>query len=150
MSTSHIVDFLLEDEGSWDFVSDLTNIDVTGAQENWSSSSATATVSWHLDMDVRKWGVKEFNPVLKEIDVRIVFDDYTYEKESEHDVQIRFNAAQQSERPATEDPKSLAQFYETYTAEAKWEPYQSSNFVSVRPTSMEIDMARRHIVVYFG
>jgi hypothetical protein len=150
VNVSHIVDFLLEDEGSWDFVSDITDIDVTGAAEDWASSNTVATVAWHLDMDVRRWGVKEFNPVVKTVNAVITFDDYSQEQQVEHEVEIRYDSTRQAERPAEEDPKKLAQFYDTYTAEAKRDPYRSSEFAGIRPTSMEIDMARRHITVYFG
>jgi hypothetical protein len=151
VNVANIVDLLLEDEGSWDFVSSITDIDVTNAPSaDWSSSNATASISWHLDMDVRSWGVKEFNPVIKVVDARIIFDDYSQEQESEHEVQIKYDESQQMERPAEEDPKHLAQFYDSYTAEAKRDPYRPSEFAGIRPTSMEIDMARRHIVVYFG
>lgn len=147
---SNIVDLLLEDEGSWDFVSPVGDIDVSGMGDNEASSSASATVAWHLDMDVRRWGVKEFNPVIKSVVAQITVDDYSQEEQTEREVEVKYDSTQQVERPAEEDPKHLAQFYDAFTAEAKRDPYRPSEFAGIRPTSMEIDMTRRHIVVYFG
>lgn len=150
MNALHVANLLLEDEGSWDFVTDVPNVDVSGAPQQLAASSAAATIFWHLDMDVRRWGVKEFNPIIKSINARILFDDYSSEEPTESDVNIQYRSDENVERPSSDDPKELASFYEKYTAEAQWEPHRAMDFVSIRPTSVEINMTRRHIVVYFS
>jgi hypothetical protein len=147
-----LVGVLLED-ANWEFASRLDlgiGTDITGAPEDWALHSGSAEIKWKLDFDVRSFGVKEILPVLLSIDARMLFDDYSKPDESEQEMQIVYSA-EQPDRPHNEaDPKAMADFYQAFTAEAQWNPARQADHTHIYPTSIEIDLAKHHIVVHFG
>lgn len=147
--------FLLEDEGSWDFTTkiDQRNISTTGEADNWYLQSAECVVEWHLDMDVRSWGLKEANPVIKsvrllleyEVDNELEGGQNTYET-----VEINYPSAEAPlPQGAPGDVKSAAMRYGAHVnAEVEW-GHRESFSVTIVPYEVEVDLRTNNIVVFF-
>lgn len=149
----NIVALLLEDQ---DFVFstevdlNIIETDITGLPDDQAHVGGTAQIHWRLDIDARSWGIKELQPEITAIQAHLRLDDYSQPDETNQEMEIVYNSGQQPERPADEnDPKAMANYYQGFTAEARWSPSKSSHG-SVVPTSLGIDLTRRHIIVYFG
>jgi hypothetical protein len=147
--------FLLEDEGAWDFTTkiDRRNISVSGEDDLWYLQNAECVVEWHLDMDVRSWGLKEANPVIKSVRLRLEFEvDNEIEggQNTEEVIEIVY-PSQAQPAPAGEpgDVKAAAMRYgEHVSAEAQWAHREEFN-VMIVPTEVEIDLRTNSIVVFF-
>lgn len=148
-----IVSVLLED-ADWEFTTNVNldiSTDVFGAPGDLTMHSGSAEIKWRLEFDVRSFGVKEISPVLTSVVANMLFDDYSKPEQEEHEMQIVYSAADQQGRPHDEsDPKAMAEFYLSFTAEAKWNPARQFDHSHIYPTSLEFDLNKRHIVVHFG
>lgn len=156
-SAQKLAAFLLEDEGSWDFTTkiDPRNISTTGEQDNWYLQSAEAVVEWSLDLDVRSWGLKEANPVLKSVRLRL---EYEVDNELEggqntfETVELNYPSATARAAPVpTEDDdlkRSLMHYANHVQAEVSWNPRDERSTMIV-PTDIEADIRTSKITVFF-
>lgn len=149
-----IVAILLEDQDftfSTEVDLNIVETDIEGLPEDQAHVGGTAQVQWRLNIDARSWGIKELQPEITAIQAHLVLDDYAQPNETRQEMEIVYNSSQQPERPADEnDPKAMANYYQGFTAEAKWNPSRQSDHSHVVPTSLAINLTSRHIVVYFG
>lgn len=56
-------------EGDWEFISELTSesVDVWSTEPGVSFSGMTAVIKWRLDLEVRSYGIKDFNAIIDKV-----------------------------------------------------------------------------------
>lgn len=145
---------LLEEDGAWDFVSTLESdaVSVTGVPENWELQSSQCVVKWHLDIEARRWGVKEFNPNLMEVTAFFgfdVIDPETGDAVGTEEVELRYPSPETT--PGDGDVKSAIDHYaQNVQAEVQWNIRSGEEHSpSVYPKEVEIDLRTNQIIVFF-
>jgi hypothetical protein len=144
--------FLLEDEGSWDFTTkiDPKNVSVTGEQDNWYLQSADCIVNWHLDMDVRSWGLKDANPILKSVVIRLEYEvDHALEggQNEYHTVEINYPSAGTA-APGGDVKSAIMRYGAHVQAEVEWQS-RAERSGMIAPVEVEVDLTTEKITVFF-
>lgn len=145
---------LLEDEGAWDFTSvmDSKYVSITGEPENWELQSLKCVVKWTLEFEARSWGVKEFNPIIRHIEIIANFDIIDPETgDASGGETVELTYPSQAPAQPTDDVKSSIDHYAGHVdAEAQWQTRSHEEYSpSVFPKDVEIDLSTNHIIVFF-
>lgn len=154
-SAQKLAAFLLEDEGAWDFQTkiDQRHVSVSGEDGNWYIQRADVTVNWHLDMDVRSWGLKEAAPILNSVSIRLEFEvDNALDggQNTEEVVEINYPPeATQAGPPG--DVKAAAMRYHSHVSAEVELTQRSEAHGSIQcvPIEVEVDLRTNHITVFF-
>jgi hypothetical protein len=152
-SAQQLAAFLLEDEGSWDFTSkiDQRRISVSGEQDNWNLRSAECTVQWHLDFDVRTWGIKEATPILKTVALRLEYEIYSEidDGPSQYQtIEINFPSSTGSAAPTGDTKAALMHYGAHVQAEIEFQ-HREERDTMIAPTEIEVDLRTEKITVFF-
>jgi hypothetical protein len=126
---------------------------VSGQDATWYLQNADVVVHWHLDMDVRSWGLKEANPILKSITMRLFFEvDNELEggQNTEEMVELNYPSAS---TPAGQpgDVKAAAMRYHAHVS-ADVEIKQREELyggIQCVPVEAEVDLRTNKITVFF-
>lgn len=147
---------LLEDEGAWDFTTkiDQRMISVSGEDGNWYLQRADATVNWHLDMDVRSWGLKEASPILRTVHVRLFFEvDNELDGDGPNTEEVVELVYPPQNTPVGDpgDVKSAAMRYHGHVSAEIEMKAREEMFGSIQcvPGEIEVDLRTNKITVFF-
>lgn len=155
-SAQQLAAFLLEDEGAWDFTTRINRqqVSVSGEDGNWYLQNADFVVNWHLDMDVRSWGLKEANPIIKSISCKLYFEvDNELDNNgpnTEEVIELEYPPQSAAVGPAG-DVKSAAMRYHGHVS-AEVEMKRSEEMyggIQCVPVEAEIDLRTNKITVFF-
>lgn len=155
-SAQQLAALLLEDEGAWDFTSRINRqqVSVTGVDGSWYLQNADVVVNWHLDMDVRSWGLKEANPIIKSVSAKLFFEvDSELEggQNTEEVIEVSYPSPGASVPALAGDVKAAAMRYHDHTsAKTEIRPRQELyGGIQCVPTEVEIDLRTNEIIVFF-
>jgi hypothetical protein len=152
-SAQQLAAFLLEDEGAWDFTTkiDQRHVSVSGEQSNWYLRHADCVVNWHLDMDVRSWGLKEANPIIKSIAIRLEYEvDNELEggQNAEETIEINYPSATSNAAPTGDVKAALLHYGAHVQAEVEWQSREERSGM-IAPVDVEVDLRTEKITVFF-
>jgi hypothetical protein len=154
-SAQQLAALLLEDEGAWDFTSRIERrqISVTGEDGSWYLQNADVVVNWHLDMDVRSWGLKEANPIIKSISARLFFEvDNELEggQNTEEVVELNYPSPETPAGPAGDTKAAAMRYHSHVSAEVEMKRREEMyGGIQCVPVEIEIDLRTNKMVVFF-
>lgn len=153
-SAQQLAALLLEDEGAWDFTSRINRqqVSVNGADGSWYLQNADVVVNWHLDMDVRSWGLKEANPIIKSISAKLFFEvDSELEggQNTEEVIELNYPSGEVAPGHAGDVKAAAMRYHNHVSAEVEFRPREEVYGLQCVPTEIEIDLRTNKILVFF-
>ncbi len=153
-SAQQLAAFLLEDEGAWDFTNRINRqqIMVSGEDGSWYLQNADFVVNWHLDMDVRSWGLKEANPIIKSISCKLYFEvDNELEggQNTEEVIELNYPAAETPAGPAGDVKATAMRYHGHVSAEVELKRSEELYGLQCVPVEAEVDLRTNKITVFF-
>jgi hypothetical protein len=153
-SAQQLAALLLEDEGAWDFTSRIErrHVSVDGADGSWYLQNADVVVNWHLDMDVRSWGLKEANPIIKSISAKLFFEvDSELEggQNTEEVIELNYPSGEVAPGQAGDVKAAAMRYHNHVSAEVELRPREEVYGLQCVPTEIEIDLHTNKILVFF-
>lgn len=150
MLAEQLVQVLLESEIEFSHVYDSAALDwsVWGAPDNWELGGHRLVLKWRVDMDVRKYGIKEITPFIDQAEIHIhYFAQDETGRDSDGDILLKY-PVDVARPPDETDPQAMAQFYADKPLEIATELNRTSG--GIYPTSIELDLRTNKATLYFG
>lgn len=140
---------LLEDENVT-FRTPIVSMDLDFDPD--STATASGTVVWTLDTDVRDWGIKEFNIHVKAINAFVDYSDYADGTDEEVERQMEIVYPEPDAPFVKGDPKDMVMSHPhgpKWSAEVGFDQGSPGVDRGLRPRMLVIEVRKKRITVLF-